>query len=112
MPGGMAATGQQWVIETGQAAAQSRQGQGYLNGEDYVLRAKVESCTGNGPTTVHATLPSGDDIHLLLAAYHSGNAAQTAEVIEGCVVGIRAPIWEIMLEGRVWTVGVDWKVVS
>ena len=112
MPGGMAATAQQWVIETGQAAAQSRKGQGYLKGEDYVLQAKVESCTGDGPTTALATLPSGSVVHLLLAANHSGNAAQTAEVVEGCVVGIRAPTWEMELDGRVWAVGVDWKVVS
>ena len=110
MPGGMAATAQQWVIETGQAAVHSRRGQGYLKGEDYVLRAKVASCVGGGPTTVLATLPGGDIVHLLLAANRSANAAQPAEVMEGCVVGVRAPTWEIDLDG--WTVAVDWKVVS
>jgi hypothetical protein len=112
MPGGMAATAQQWVIETGQAAMQSRKGQGYLKGEDYVFRAKVASRMGEGPTTVLATLPDGDIVHLLLAANRSANAAQTAEVMEGCVVGVRAPIWEIKLDGRMWTVAVDWKMVS
>lgn len=112
VPGGMAATMQQWVIETGQAAVQSRKGQGYLKGEDYVMRAKIGSINGDEPFTAHATLPTGDAIHLILTANHSPRTAQTQEVTEGCVVGIRAPTWEMEVDRRWWTIGVDWKVIS
>ena len=111
-PGGMAATVQQWVIETGQAAVQSRKGQGYLRGEDYVTRVKVERLAGEGPFTVHARLANGEAVHILLAGRRLPNAAQPQQVTEGCVVGIRAPTWEMELNGRVWTVGVDWRVIS
>jgi hypothetical protein len=109
--GGMAATVQQWVIETGQAAVQSRKGQGYLKGEDYVTRVKVESFAGDGPFTAHARLASGEAVHILLAGHRLPNSTQTQELSEGCVVGIRAPTWEVELNGRVWTVGVDWRVL-
>ena len=111
VPGGMAATVQQWVIETGQAAVQSRKGQGYLKGEDYVMRAKVESFAGDSPFTVHATLPNGEAVNAILAPNRLPNAARSQELTEGCVVGVRAPTWEIELDGRVWTVGVDWRIL-
>ena len=110
-PGGMAATVQQWVIETGHAAVQSRKGQGYLKGEDYVTRVKVENFAGDGPFTVRARLANGGRVDVLLAGHRLPNSAQIQEVSEGCVVGIRAPTWEMELDGTVWTVGVDWRVL-
>jgi hypothetical protein len=104
----MAATLQQWVIETGQAAVQSRKGQGYLKGEDYVMRAKVESFTGEGPFTAHARLPSGEAVNAILAG---SRQARGRELSEGCVVGVRAPTWELELDGTMWMVGVDWRVL-
>lgn len=108
----MAASVEQWVIETGQAAVQSRKGQGYLKSEDYVIRAKIESVGGDGAYTAQATLANGDAIHILLAVNRSPSAAQVQEVNVGCLVGIRAPTWEMELDGSVWTIGVDWRVLS
>ena len=99
---------QQWVIETGQAAVQSRKGQGYLKGEDYVMRAKIMSFTGDGPFTAHARLSGGEAVNAILAG---NRQARGLELSEGCVVGVRAPTWELELDGRVWMVSVDWRVL-
>lgn len=112
VPGGMAATVQQWVIETGQAAVQSRRGQGYLRGEDYVMRLRIDQITGSGPFTVHGRLPDGDAIDVLLAGGGNAKRGQSDAISPGTVVGIRAPTWDLELDGRSWTVGVDWRVLS
>lgn len=106
VPGGLAATAQQWVLEAGQAAVQSRKGQGYLKGEDYIVRVRVDAIIGDGPFTARGRLPNGDEVNLLLAG--GGNVSRPSE---SAVVGIRAPAWDIELDGRNWTVGVDWKVL-
>jgi hypothetical protein len=106
----MAATVQQWVIETGQAAVQSRKGQGYLRGEDYVTRIKLDRVVGNGPFTTHGKTASMEAVDLLLAG--KANADGEAKgVAAGDVVGIRAPTWDLELEGTTWTVAVDWKTL-
>ncbi|KAK0855977.1 hypothetical protein LTS02_010839 [Friedmanniomyces endolithicus] len=108
VPGGMAATMQQWVIETGQAAVQSRRGHAYLRGEDYVFKAIVEVVEGDGPYLVRATTGNGEVAYVMLAA---GNGERAASVVIGSIVGLRAPTWAVECEGRVWRVGVDWKVL-
>lgn len=107
VPGGMAATMQQWVIETGQNAAQSRRGQGYLRGEDYIMRCEVLSVSGGGPFMVNGRESDGTDVKLLLV----GNPKQM-NVVVGSDLGVRAPMWDVHLEGCVWRVGVDWKIVQ
>ncbi|CAK3949813.1 Hypothetical predicted protein [Lecanosticta acicola] len=106
--GGMAATMQQWVIETGQGAAHSRRGQSYLRGEDYVLRVKAETVIGSGPILMQGKLPDDEEMNLMLVR----EARKTSsDVVQGSMVGVRAPTWEMELDGRKWTVGVDWKIL-
>ena len=112
VPGGMAATMQQWVIETGQAAAQSRKGQGYMRGEDYVLRVKVDEIIGEVSFTVRGRIASGDVVNLLLAGSSSTAAHGREEVKVDSFVGVRAPTWNLELDGRNWTVGVDWRLLA
>lgn len=76
------------------------------------MRVKVEDFAGDGPFTANARMPSGDAVNLMLASGLQTNATHANELSKGCVVGIRAPTWEIELNGKVWTVGVDWKVMS
>ncbi|KAK3707853.1 hypothetical protein LTR37_011855 [Vermiconidia calcicola] len=111
VPGGMAATMQQWVIETGQAAVQSRKGQGYLKGDDYVLRVKIEQCRGDGPFTVRGRSSNGDDVNVLLAG-NGGTNVSTKEFGVDSIVGIRAPTWELELDSKTWTIGVDWRTLQ
>jgi len=113
LPGGMAATVQQWVIDTGQAAAQSRRGQAYLRGEDYVLSVKIDEMVGDGPYVAKARSPTGDSCNVLLTQQSSGAGAQRAQDVQvGSAVGVRAPTWEIEVCGLLWTVAVDWKLLS
>lgn len=109
VPGGMAATMQQWVIETGQSAFHSRKGQGYLRGEDYVLRVKVQSVRGGSPLLVEARQSDGTMDKLLLVVDAKN---ESIEVEKGSVVGIRAPTWDVELDGQSWTIGVDWKLLQ
>lgn len=101
----MAAMVQQWVLETGQTAVQSRRGHSYLRGDDFVLKAKVEEVRGSGPYLTRAKTAEGDEVALLLTQ-------GTTEPREGSVVGIKAPTWDVQLEGKTWKVGVDWKTLS
>lgn len=110
VPGGLAATMQQWVIETGQAASHSRKGLGYLKGEDYVLRVRVESVAGKGPLLAQGRSLDGDEVKLLLVV--DSKKDSVIDVPAGSVVGIRAPTWDMELEGNSWTVGVDWKALQ
>lgn len=111
VPGGMAATVQQWVMEAGQAAVQSRRGQAYSRGEDFVVRVKIEEIKGDGPFVVKAQKADGARVDVLLTQ-RVGTASSTAgDVKVGSVVGIRAPTWQVEIEGRSWTVGVDWKIL-
>ena len=103
----MAATVQQWVLEAGQAAIQSRKGKAYLRGEDYQMRAMIEGAVvGNGPFTATARLANGEPLRLLLTG-----RAHVDGLRDGCVLGIRAPMWEVELAGETLTVGVDWWVL-
>ncbi|GIZ42732.1 hypothetical protein CKM354_000599100 [Cercospora kikuchii] len=109
VPGGMAATLQQWVIEAGQAAAHSRRGQGYLQGENYVHRVKVASVAGHGPILVEGRHQDESEARVLLIM--DGKRA-SRNMFPDSIVGIRAPCWEVELEGRNWIVGVDWKALA
>lgn len=111
MPGGMAATMQQWVLEAGQSAIQSRKGQGYLRGEDYVMRAKVESKRGEGPRVVKARMGNGEPVNIILAAAGQAGAVRAQEIAMGCMIGIRAPSWSVELGEEQYAVAVDWKVL-
>jgi hypothetical protein len=65
VPGGMAASLQQWVIEAGQAAMQSRRGYGYLRGEEYVLKVTVASVSSAGsPLLVRGRQTDGTEVSL------------------------------------------------
>lgn len=110
--GGMAATMQQWVFETGQAAVQSRKGQGYLRGEDFVMRARLEEVRGDGPHIARASSGSGERVNVILAGAGPAAAVQTPEVTTGKAVGIRAPSWTVELQDEQYTVAADWKVLQ
>ncbi|GAB7358840.1 hypothetical protein MBLNU230_g4063t1 [Neophaeotheca triangularis] len=109
VPGGLAATLQQWVVETGQGAAQNRRGQGYLRGEEFVLKVRVEWVGGGSVVRfVRGLDGEGKGVRLWLPALE-----RSGEVLErGVVVGVRAPVWEVKVEGGDWVVGADWRVLG
>lgn len=99
VPGGMAATVQQWVVETGQA---SRRGRGW---EEFAVKVRVDAVVGGeGPCwLVRGKSSVGEDVSLILAG---GGGVEA-----GVIVGVRAPTWEVEVEGRRWRVAVDWRVL-
>lgn len=103
---------QQWVLETGQAAAQSRRGQGYLRGEDYVMRARIEGVRGNGPHVVKARTVNGESVSVILARSAQVGGVQSLNVAVGSMVGVRAPSWDVEIGGEHYAVAVDWKVLQ
>ena len=112
VPGGMAAMVQQWVIDTGQAAAQGRRGQAHLRGDDSVTRVKMVDVKGDGPIMGTAQLADGETVSVFLTPNAGPLSSRSVDVLEGVVVGIRAPTWNVNIDGGVWMVGVDWKVMT
>lgn len=115
MPGGMAAEFSSWVIETGQAASLSRRGKGYLRGSDFVREIRISRVQENndhggmGPVFVEGVDGGGGECKIMLAQ----RAEEKNGVKVGDVVGIRAPSWDVVVdgEGGGWVVGVDWRIV-
>ena len=112
VPGGMASTLQQWVIEAGQAAVQSRKAHVHLRGDDFVTKVRLEEVVGEGPYTAKARGRNGQQVNLLLAHSIASAGSNVRELSVGNVIGVRAPSWDVEIDGRNWTVGVDWSLVS
>lgn len=113
VPGAMAATLQQWVLETGQAAIASRRGQAYLYGRDYVVQIRIEEVRdggGAGPMVARGVDGQGEERRVLLARPLAD--VQRTGLARGDVVGVRAPVWDVEVDGQAWTVGVDWRILS
>lgn len=111
VPGGLAATVQQWIVQAGQSAALSRRGLAYLKDEDHLLQLVIHRICGRGPFFANCTeLSSGRQVKIIL----SENSKVSAPGLKaGDKLGIRAPMWDIDgLQGETWAVGVDWRLLS
>lgn len=52
-------------------------------------------------------------VTVMLAGEGLGNGVQkSAKADIGRVVGVKGPVWEVVIEGERWGVGVEWKVLS
>jgi len=52
-------------------------------------------------------------VKIILAGEGAGMGLQKGSKVEvGKLVGIKAPMWEVVIEAEKWGVGVDWKVLS
>lgn len=121
VPGGMAAELQSWILEAGQSAVASRRGKGYLRGEDWVGKVRVDVVEGggdgDGTVFVEGRVAGGGWGRVMLTdgagqdGGRAGGRGRGKGVRVGDVVGIRAPTWEVEVEGRMWSVGVDWGVI-
>ena len=112
VPGGMAATMQTWILQTGQAAIHGRKQQTTHRGDDFLARLKVEEVLGQGPYTAKARMMEGTATDVLLARANNTPGESRASVVVGHVVGIRAPSWQVEIEGNMWMVAVDWKIIE
>lgn len=52
-------------------------------------------------------------VKVILAGEGAGTGLQRGSKVEvGKTVWIKGPVWEVLLEGEKWGVGVDWKVLA
>ncbi|KAI7086301.1 hypothetical protein KC356_g5117 [Hortaea werneckii] len=112
VPGGMAATMQTWILQTGQAALQGRKQQAFQRADEFAARLKVEELVGQGPYTAKGRTMDGTATNILLARALDTTGDSRVSVVVGHVVGIRAPSWQVEIEGQMWMVAVDWKIIE
>ncbi|KAL5121432.1 hypothetical protein ACEQ8H_000503 [Pleosporales sp. CAS-2024a] len=59
-----------------------------------------------------ALIDNNGQVQILLAGQGSARGSSGVRIRTGCVVGLRAPIWHVDVEGEAWMVGVEWVVLS
>jgi hypothetical protein len=131
-PNGLASNVQAWIIE----AAQQGPAAGIVWGREREdgVRAKIKilglggveevECWPGGstfavgesePGMYNASRVEGLDedqsLRILLAGHGGARSSAGVKIRVGSVVGIRAPTWELDVDGEKWTVGVDWLVL-
>lgn len=113
VPGGLATTAQQWVIEVGRTAIETRENQPYLRGEEFAAHGKVEQVEveGKGPCLVKARTENGGLLNIMLPPASRNSFDELQAILAGNSIAIKAPIWELELQGATWTVGIEWKLL-
>ncbi|KAF2726288.1 hypothetical protein K431DRAFT_5630 [Polychaeton citri CBS 116435] len=117
-PGGMASTLQQWIVEEGQAAVQSKRGKGFRQSFDLVVTVELIEVRGEGPFSAIGCSQDGKKIRLLLVGHAANVNAASVKSIDrrtpeaGSIIGIRAPCWKTEMLRHDWVVGVDWRVLN
>jgi len=121
LAGGLAAEVRDWLVnlEPVIPAATAQR----ARDDPWVVKISVDEFSGGGRTGM--TLVRGRQIHsdgmddnlgvvkVILAGEGAGSGLQRGSMVEaGKTVGIKGPVWEVVLEGEKWGVGVDWKVLS
>jgi hypothetical protein len=94
---------------------------GEVVGGDGVVSRHADECVGSGGGVVFVRgyfelreegESEGGDVSILLAAMGGNRGAANVLVEAGCLLGIKAPVWNVDVNGETWTVGVDWAVLS
>jgi hypothetical protein len=52
------------------------------------------------------------EIRILLAGQGGARGAGGVKIRTGGVIGVRQPMWDVVVNGETWVVGVDWVVLS
>jgi hypothetical protein len=67
---------------------------------------KVHTGTMDGPVETPVVM------RIILAGEGAGTGLQKGSKVQvGKTVGIKGPVWEVVMEGQKWGVGVDWQVL-
>ena len=91
----------------------------------WLLRLVIDELSGGGKAGM--TLVQGRKVHtgtmdgpldtlvvmrVILAGEGAGTGLQKGSKVQvGKTVGIKGPVWEVVMEGQKWGVGVDWQVL-
>jgi hypothetical protein len=114
----MASEVRDWLVNLESAIPVQRAGN-----DPWIVRLLVDEVGGGGRAGM--TIVRGRQIHsdvmvdnlelvkVILAGDGTGTGLQRGSVVEtGKTVGIKGPLWEVVLEGEKWGVGVNWRVLS
>lgn len=123
LPGGLAAEVRDWLVNLESALPSTSVQKSTV--DPWLVRVlvdKVSSSGRDGMTLVRGRpvllvnegniVNTLDEVKVVLAGdgQHVG-IQKGAPVTIGKTVGIKGPVWEVVLEGVKWGVGVDWKVL-
>ncbi|KXL42684.1 hypothetical protein M433DRAFT_26072 [Acidomyces richmondensis BFW] len=113
IPGGLATTVQQWIIEAGRTATEIRKPHPHLRGEEFAVQGKVDQVEvqGKGPCLVKARSEKGNLLNIMLPRAPNRSFDEFQVIRAGLLVVIKPPIWEIELQGTTWIVGIEWKLL-
>lgn len=106
LPAGLAATCREWVLSAAQLGAGVRraEGAGLGGGEEAEWAARVEVVeVGGGEGMLLVRGAEAGERWMLLGG---------GSVAKGKVVGVKRPVWEVEVQGEVWGVGVEWRVLG
>ncbi|TVY34690.1 hypothetical protein LSUB1_G005517 [Lachnellula subtilissima] len=118
IPGGLAAELQGWLVNIESALPSN------VNREDpWLVKIVVDEVSGGartGMTMIRGRQVKAEDgmiereteMKIILAGEGAMVGLQRGSRVEvGKTVGVKGPVWEVLLEGEKWGVGVDWKVL-
>jgi hypothetical protein len=126
VPGGLAAQVRDWLVNIKSTIPSKEVGK--RPDEAWLVRIVVDDVSGS--SRVGMTLVKGRQIHsmdgegvelvdrvgevrVILAGGGGGTGFQKGSKLEiGKRIGIKGPVWEVVIEGTKWGVGVDWKVLA
>jgi hypothetical protein len=115
IPGGLAATVREWVVEASQPLYRNR----HRRQEEWDFRFRVEDARkledlGNGVQLVRTNgggVSGGREKSWVLMG--QGKRCENDEVLaRGIAVGVRRPIWDVRFGEEDWSVAVEWSVVG
>lgn len=122
VPGGLAAEVRDWLVNIESAipwnSAQKKDGAWLVK----IMADEVSGGGRAGMTLVRGKQVQSGDLEgttttmgerkIILAGQGEGTGLQKGSEVEvGSIVGIKGPVWEVVIEGEKWGVGVDWKVL-
>ncbi|KAF7898249.1 hypothetical protein EAF00_004695 [Botryotinia globosa] len=123
LAGGLAAEVRDWLINIDSGIGAVQKGK-ERNGE-WVTRIKIEEVRRDGREMClvrgrqvrdvdgEEVIDGLGEVRVMLAGEGTGIGLQRGmDVDVGRIVGIKGPVWEIVVDGVKWSVGVEWKVLG
>jgi hypothetical protein len=123
VPGGLAAEVRDWLVNIESSIPSSSTTK---SGSPWLFRLMVDEISGGGRAGITLVkgrqILTGDTdtmidslgiISVILAGEGTSTGLQKNSKVEvGKTVGVRSPVWEVMIDGVKWGVGVDWNVLD
>lgn len=108
IPGGLASTVRDWIVETSQHAhdrARGRRGEG----EAWDTRFRVADYQMKSQNENMILVQARSEVQRWMFV-GMGRGDRKVEV--GCIVGIREPTWEVLIGNERYKVAIEWKIID